>query len=182
MSAPDGYQTLDTLFDEAWRRLESGEGAARHPALATTGPAGPEVRTVVLRAASRASHMLEIHTDTAAPKVAHIKANPAASLLVWDPNASLQIRARLLVDVLTGEAAAGAWQRVPETARARYGGTEPGVQLPEPCHSDAIAMFARFAVLRAQVTELDILHLGRERHVRALFSLSDRFTGCWISP
>jgi hypothetical protein len=181
MTDPVWAQDLDALFGEVWRRLEAGEGASRLPALATLGEDGPSVRTVVLRSADRDGASLEIHTDVASAKVRDLRRTPEAALHVWDAELSLQIRLGVRVRVAEGAAAADAWSRVPEDARRRYGGTEPGAELGAPGDRREVAEPARFAVLVAQVHRIDALHLGRMQR-RALYLAADGFAGAWIAP
>jgi pyridoxine/pyridoxamine 5'-phosphate oxidase len=181
MTDPAWAREPGALLGEVWRRLEAGEGAARQPALATVGEDGPSVRTVVLRGADRARASLEMHADVASAKVRHLRRTPEASVHVWDAEASLQVRLAVRVRVVEGAAAADAWARVPEGARCRYGGTEPGARLASPLDRLEAAEAMRFAVLAARVHRIDALHLG-QTHRRALYLAADGFAGAWIAP
>lgn len=181
MNDPPWTETLAALLDEVWRRLEAGEGAARHPVLATAGDGGPEVRTVVLRAADRAVATLEIHTDAVSPKVAQLRRRPRAAILVWDAEAALQTRLHTRVSVRSGASAATVWSKVPAKARLRYGGTPPGTPIETPESAEQTGALDRFAVLRAHVYRIDVLHLGRH-HRRALYAAENGFAGRWIAP
>lgn len=174
-------ETLPALLGEVWRRIEAGEGAARHPVLATTGDGGPEVRTLVLRAADRSDGTLEMHTDAASPKVAQLRRRPRAAILIWDEDAALQTRLHARVSIRSGASAATVWGKVPADVRQRYGGTVPGKQIDTPEGAETAGDLARFAVLRAHVYRIDVLHLGHPRR-RALYSFDDGFAGRWIAP
>lgn len=176
--------TLDELHDLAWSRIEAGlsdsSAAARTPALATSGPSGPEIRTLVLRAADRAAGTLDLHVDAASPKVAQLGVDPRAALHVWDADASLQVRMRGRAEVLTGKAVEDAWEAVPEGARTNYGGTPaPGEPMPSLDAYQPGAERGRFAVLRFHADEIDALHLG-ERQFRAVFGPGGLRT--WVAP
>ena len=161
-AAPD----LAALLDLAWARIEAGvadpAAAARTPALATAGPDGPEVRTLVLRAADRGAGTLDLHADAASAKVAQLRADPRAALHVWDAGASLQIRVRGVIELLDGGEADAVWARVPEAHEPR-------------------AERARFAVLRCRADEIEALLLA-DPHRRALFRRADAFAGEWLAP
>lgn len=182
MSDPVWAGDLADFLAEAWRRLEAAEGAARHPALATSGDAGPELRTVVLRSADRSTATLEIHTDAASPKVAQLRRRARASLLVWDPAAALQIRIDARISIRSGASAGAWWDRVPRKVRQRYGGTAPGAPVAAPEDVVDAADPGRFAVLRAYADRIDLLHLGAERQRRAVYLSADGFAGCWVAP
>ena len=178
-------RALADLHEDIWQRLARGvrdrRAASRHPVLATVGRAGgAEARVLVLRGASRANATLKLHTDSASGKVAELRAEPRACLLVWDAAARLQIRLRGRVEVRPGDAAE--WRRVPEGARAAYGGTPPGAPLAAPEEVDATPDPARFTVLTARLEEIEALHLGQPHHRRARFRADEGWAGRWIAP
>ena len=155
-----GEPSLSGMLDLAWSRLEAGvrdaSAPARTPALATLGPEGPEIRTLVLRAADRGAGTLDLHADAASAKVAQLRADPRAALHLWDAGVSLQVRVRGRVSVLTGAEADEAWAAVPEAARSSYGGEPaPGRPLTSPEAREAGAERGRFAVLRLRAGALE---------------------------
>ena len=181
-----GAPSLPELLDLVWARIEAGvadaSAPARTPALATLGEGGPEIRTLVLRAADRGAGTLDLHADAASAKVAQLRADPRAALHVWDAGASLQLRLRARVEVLTGEGADAAWARVPEAARANYGGAPaPGQPLARPEALEPRAERARFAVLRCRAKEVEALLLA-DPHRRAVYARADGFAGGWVAP
>lgn len=182
----DWWLQTDTLRAQAWTLLARGvadrRAAARHPVLATVSPAGwADARTVVLRAAVAESALLTVHTDSASGKVAGLRANPHCTLLVWDAKAHLQIRIRARARITLGDPEA--WAQVPESARLVYGGTPPpGTPLDDPEDHVAGPDPARFAVIDCEAEEIDLLHLGQDRHRRARYARTDGWRGQWIAP
>lgn len=178
---------LEPLLAQVWLRLVRGVGdrhaAARHPTLVTVSLQGwPEARTVVLRAADPGAGTLEIHTDTRSAKVAALRANPRAALHVWDAGAQLQTRVEGTAEVLTGDAVAAIWARVPDPSRQSYG-TEPA---PGEPITGALDYAKRpdpgsFAVVRLTVQAFDVLHLGPQ-HRRARFTRGEGWAGQWLAP
>jgi hypothetical protein len=135
----------------------------------------------VLRSADRGAASLGLHTDGASGKVAELAADPRATLHVWDPRGRLQLRLRCVVSVRPGTDAE--WGRVPDPSRRAYGGTPPpGRPIPAPDAYDPRIERDRFTVLDARIEEIDILHLGEERHLRALFRRHDGWRGGWLAP
>ncbi len=183
------FQTLDGFLTQVLQRLTRGvadrRAPARHPTLATMGPDGPALRTVVLRAFDASAAHLDIHTDRRSQKVLHLKRDPRCEIHVWDAKADLQIRIKALASVLSGEAGAPHWQRVPEPARRVYGGCPaPGKVLATPEDHDATLDPAdQFCVLRLAMQSIDALHLGADRHRRMRSTRNTQgWDSVWIAP
>ena len=179
--------TLPTLLDQVWTRLSRGvhdrHAAARNLTLATVSPDGaPQVRTVVLRAVDRGTARLRVYTDAQSAKMADLRANPQAAVLVWDGQAHLQIRATARVQLLSAEAAAPLWAHLSDGARLSYGGTPAtGAVIADALAYHKTRDPAAFRVLELQVQEFDILHLGPQ-HRRARFARADDWVGAWCVP
>ncbi|MEL6644219.1 MAG: pyridoxamine 5'-phosphate oxidase [Pseudomonadota bacterium] len=179
------FTTLDGTLTQVWQRLGRGvadrRSPARHPVLATVGRDGAEARTVVLRGVDAAAGVLTFHTDLASGKVAEIADHPGGTVLIWDAKAQLQMRLRVHLSVRAGTAAE--WAAVPEGAQRVYGGTPaPGAPVATPEDHDPAPDPARFGVVTAEVLEIETLHLGRERHRRAVFRRAEGFQGVWLAP
>ncbi|MEM9248488.1 MAG: pyridoxamine 5'-phosphate oxidase [Pseudomonadota bacterium] len=198
MTETDHCARLADLYEDVWQRLGRGvadrRAPARHPVLATVGEARPggtrdpdqggfagEARIVVLREADKALGRLTIHTDEASGKVAEIRALPWATLLVWDVRARVQIRLRCRIGIRSGTQAE--WARVPDPSRRAYGGAPPpGTPISAPDEYVPDADPARFTVLEADIAEIELLHLGQEQHLRAVFRRTDGWRGAWLAP
>ena len=77
------FESLDGIFAQLWQGFERGvaerSAPARHPTFATVSlDQWPETRMVVLRAATRETGVLEVHTDITSGKVASLCAQPRA--------------------------------------------------------------------------------------------------------
>lgn len=178
---------LSDLYAQVWIRLVRGvrdrRAPTRHPTLATVTPDGkPQARTVVLRAADKATGSLDIHTDLQSAKVSEVRNMPFAALHVWDEAARLQMRLEATVTILTGADAAAIWGNVPEVSRQSYG------SLPAPGQPIELALGytkqpdpASFAILRLTVQTIDAVHLGPD-HRRARFDRDTGWVGTWLAP
>lgn len=178
---------LSRLYDESWLRLIRGvhdrHAPARHPTLATVTPEGrPQARTVVLRAADKATATLDIHTDLRSAKVEHLRNTPYAALHVWDATAHLQLRLEAHVTLLTGLDVTAIWESVPAVSRLSYGSTPaPGQRIAQALNYTKVADPESFVILRLAVATVDVLHLG-PNHRRAQFVRSDNWAGTWLVP
>ena len=166
-------------FNEVW----PSRSPARYPAFATAAAGGtPEVRTVVLRGASRSQSILEVHTDIATSKVVALQHSPKAAFLVWLPRVNLQIRVTTTVDIQTGSAVDEQWNRIPVASRVSYG-TEPtpGTVISDVYAYEKPSKRERFAVLICNMLSIDLVQLG-ERHRRASFRRANDWMGEWLAP
>lgn len=183
----DWFETRQGLLSRAWDLLEAAPGdigsPARTPVLATTNPEGwPEARTVVLRAADRLGPRITVYTDLQSHKVTSLRAAPRAAFHIWEPALSLQLRLQVMVTIENGNASRSAWEAMPDQQRQSYGATPPpGRVIDEALAYTRQSDRAAFAMLRAQVVFIDLVHLGQV-HRRAAYSQSDDWAGQWLSP
>lgn len=157
-----------------------------------------DARKMVLRQFDPEAWTLRFHTDTRAPKVATIEADPRMAVLFYDKDEKIQIRARGRGRVLRdGAVSETAWNASDNFARRCYLGEGPGALsdaatsgLPaefegvEPTHEQLIPARVNFAVLLIELVELDWFYLAHTGHIRAQFTLDDRgdWEGRWVSP
>ena len=171
--------SLPSLLDTVWQHILRGKAdrkhPARHPTLATIGANGPELRTLVLRRADRATATLELHTDDASPKATEIANDPRTALHIWIPKANLQIRARATAELTQGDP--DLFAQLPPDAQANYQGPIPGTPLPTEAPDTA----PRFAQITLTLTEIDALLLATP-HQRALYTRAKNWHGTWIAP
>lgn len=171
--------TLKSLLETVWEHVARGttdrHHPARHPTLATTTADGPDLRTLVLRAASRTENTLEFHTDSTSPKAHQIQQNPNVAIHIWIPTSSLQIRARATARLLPGDPTLFA--QLPDAARKNYQGPTPGAPLPaEPNQTKN-----RFIRILCHLTKIDALLLTTP-HQRGLYTAKTNWRGQWIAP
>ena len=174
--------TLTGLWADAWSLLETDHG--RLISLASSGLDGaPECRSVMLRQGERAKKRLIIHTDISSTKIAEFRADPRASLLLWDDPMQIQIRARGTVSIRSGPEVAAVWNAVPDGSRASYGVTPaPGTPIPASDAYHRAPDPAKFAVLTLEMTALDVVHLAEDFHRRALYERNRDWAGHWLAP
>lgn len=178
---------LAAFLDLGWQRLTRGvadrRAAARHPVFATVSPDGlPEARTVVLRGASRSAATVEVHTDGGSDKIASLRANPAAQLMIWDTRPKLQLRLSTRVEIAQGAEVAARWQEVPEGSRMAYGASPtPGTPIPHAHAYEKLANRDWFTVLTCHIESIELMQLV-DPHRRAVFRASDGWIGQWWVP
>jgi pyridoxamine 5'-phosphate oxidase len=157
-----------------------------------------DARGMVLREFNSEEWFLRFHTDTRAPKVAAIGADPRMAVLFYDKGSKIQIRVKGRGRILRDDPVTQtAWDNGTNFARRCYLGDGPGAQsnlptsgLPdefeghEPTDEQLIPARANFAVLKVELAELDWLYLAHTGHVRAQFTKDDGgdWQGRWVSP
>lgn len=194
---PPFHDDLALCFAEAWRLLVDGAARGRSgfhlPALATLDAAGrPRVRTVVLRAADRASGTLRFHCDRRSDKAAEIAVQGACALMAYDAEATVQIRVEGTATLHTDDAVAdAAWAGAQAMSRVCYGiDPGPGTGIAEggayalPDAEAALTLGRpHFAAVLVRAERLDFLHLDRRGHRRAGWRRDgDGWAGSWLVP
>ena len=181
-------RTPDDIRQRIWKELgrasKDRHHAWRYPVLATVGQDGAaNARTVVLRSADATGQTLCFYTDARSPKVGELGEKPHALFVFWSARLNWQLRVRVAVFIDTdGPKARALWQQVQQSAAAAdyLGLAAPGSPCPD-AHSDAAAAdgVSHFALVSANVLEMDWLELGRSGHRRARL-LAD--TWQWLTP
>lgn len=194
--------SLDELPALIWRELERGcaelEHPFRTPVFGTADEWAASLRTVVLRGVDPARRLLICHTDLRSQKVRHLRRNPQAQWLFYDPRQKIQLRASGLCTVhRSDDLARKAWEDTPLASRAHYcamfppgemisspeAAFAPGWKESSPTVEQAEAGWPNFAVIVTTVDSFDWLQLRYEGHRRAGFTWTgERLAANWIAP
>jgi hypothetical protein len=200
----DRYTQLNTVRTRVWRRLSAAAEEPGHPyrtlTFGTAQDDTPHLRTVVLRAVSRAHRRLAFHSDRRSQKVDDIRATGQIAWLGWDRETAEQVRLHGRATVHTDDAVADAmWEAQDPASLDVYAGTAaPGTPVDAPddgldeavksepvTRADVASGRPHFAVVRTVIDEIDWLHLHPEGHYRARFTYdadAEAFEGSWILP
>ena len=193
------FDQLDDVLTDLTNRLiraaRDRKSPMHTPAVITSDV---DARTMVLREFDREAWTLRFHTDTRAPKVAPIEADPRVAVLLYDKGAKIQIRVRGTAEILRDAPVTdAAWDAGSNFARRCYMGEGPGAasQTPtsglpaelegvEPSDEQLAPARANFAVLLVTLLELDWLYLAHTGHVRARFEPGPdaAWQGRWVAP
>ncbi|MGB7372122.1 pyridoxamine 5'-phosphate oxidase family protein [Erythrobacter sp.] len=192
------HHDFDTIRRDLVERLSQAatdRRSAMHVPVVVTSDIG--ARVMVLREFDRDAYTLRFHTDTRAPKVAAVEADPRMAVLFYDKEAKIQIRAKGIARIERDTPLAqSAWDAGSNFARRCYLGDGPGTASPvptsglpqelegvEPSEEDIVPARENFAILVVTIERLDWLYLAHTGHVRAVFDRSDEaWTGRWVSP
>ena len=178
---------LTAFLDLGWSVIKTGvadgTSPARYPTLSTVSADGwPEARTLAVRHADRTLMLVESHTDITSDKLRSLAQSPRIGYHFWDPATQIQIRLWTTVEVVTGDAVAPLWDRIPPNSRLSYGETpSPGTPIPTATAYVKEPDQTAFGVLRCTIQKMDVVDLNVP-HRRAHFERSDQWAGTWLAP
>ncbi len=176
------------IRQQIWKELGRASVDRHHewrtPVLATAGCDGsPNARTVVLRKVDTNHQTLCFYTDARSAKVSELTKEPKAVLAFWSGRLNWQLRVKVEISVATdGPELQALWQRVQQSASAAdYLATEaPGSERTTGFSTaQNLSGDHHFALLNAQVLQMDWLELGLGAHRRARLSAD---TWQWLIP
>lgn len=177
-------ESLHTIERSCWLELANATRDSAHPwrvmTLATTDAERADARLVVLRDADEARRQVIFYTDARSPKVAQMQARSQGTLVGWWPQQGWQLRLRVAVEVHTdGLEVSSRWARVKMSPSAQdyLAALPPGT--PVDRFQPERGSREHFAVVVAQIEEMDWLELHGEGHRRARLA-GDAST--WLTP
>jgi pyridoxamine 5'-phosphate oxidase len=190
---------LDDIYRDIWQRITRGKADRKSPFHnPVVGTADGSMRVMVLRNVNVETSTIRFHTDMRSGKIAKIGDKAPVSVLFYDAQAKVQIRASGIGRIeQSGETADSAWARSPNTSRRCYlAHTGPGTivdaptsGLPEryettiPTLEETEAGRANFAILLITLNRLEWLYLAHDGHRRAAFERDgDVWQGHWLVP
>jgi hypothetical protein len=178
-------ESLSLIESRLWHELQRASRETDHDwrtlALATAGPDRAEARLVVLRETDAAARALVFYTDSRSAKVEQIAAQPQGTLLAWSRALGWQLRLAVRLQVQTrGPEVASRWTRLKLTPAAQdyLSPLPPGSPVAERFAPER-ASRGHFAVVNAQVTQVDWLELHADGHRRARFGADG---ASWLQP
>jgi hypothetical protein len=184
---------LEYLLDDVWDILAQGVrvrfAAAHTPTLATLRNGMPTVRTVVLRAVSRASGMVFVAADRRSGKVQELGIQPACSLHIFDAGRRVQLRieahASLHVDDDIADRQWAALQAQAKAQQRRADAVAAAHGIPEVAIDDVdgLAETGRredFMAIALHVSAIEWQHIGSRGVRRARFEIGAVPRGCWL--
>ena len=176
------------IRQQIWKELGRASVDRHHewrtPVLATVGCNGsPNARTVVLRKVDAKLLTFCFYTDARSEKVSELAKEPKAVFVFWSLRLNWQLRVKAEISISTkGPELQALWQRVQQSASAGdYMATEAsGTERPTGFGTaQNLSGDHHFALLNAQVLQMDWLELGHGAHRRARLSAD---TWQWLVP
>ncbi|GAA0481946.1 flavin-binding protein [Parasphingorhabdus litoris] len=208
MSGQADQPFLDDLslsLDEAWKLLVRGsrdrKSPLHTPAVASVRRDGsPSQRIMVLREATRESRMLRFNTDRRASKVDDINDGAPIAILGYHPGAKVQLRLSGVGRIEHSSASCdAAWNEATLYGKRCYlahpapgspvdaptSGLDPEMEGRKPEGFEVAPARENFAVLLAEIDQIEWLYLAHTGHRRALFTWDEekgQWTSHWLVP
>lgn len=187
--------TPEMSLEEAWKcvknRVRESVTDAGHPfryvTLATVDKYNsPQQRIVVLRNFAKDSEFT-IYTDSRSGKVNQITENDSVSLLFYDNDKRLQLRATGSAEIIkTGEEYNRNWKNNgSKNPRSYTSVVPPGREIknPEEAYHWDLKSSLNFCLIRVRATRMEFLQLDGAEHIRAEKIIRDRGEIIrWIAP
>ena len=204
MHENDFYDDLAGALERSWRVLEEAIGdptsPVRTPVLISISTDGlAQGRTVVLRGFNRQQRQLTIYTDARSAKVAQLRAQPACTLVAYQPNPMMQLRLSTnAIGNHNNEITHEAWAVMPGPNRCNYlTDPDPGSISEQPTDGRPVInaesvptnnenkiAYSHFSVIVFTINELEWLYLPRRGHRRAQFiwDEANSLQSDWLIP
>ena len=193
--------TLPHILSQIWHLLSQGAEPSRHPfhtpVLASLDGSQPVMRTVILRDVQPEKRLLIAHSDIRSSKIKQIRQTPQVSWLFYNAESQIQLRLRGLAQIHHDDTLADEqWAatplssrrnyltvREPDTVLAEYQSNLPEfLQNREPTLAESEAGRAYFAIIAAEIAEIEWLKLAYTGHQRARFSWKNGdWFGEWLA-
>lgn len=179
--------TLADRLDEVWAILadDLAQPAPRQPiSVATNGLDGrPQLRSVVLREVRRDQGEIAFYTDARSTKVAELRRDARASVLLWRPDREVQLRLDGEAQIETGAEIVELWRSLSRAAWLNYSHEPaPGQGLAEPGGYRQRPRSDNLARIVVCLGRIDYISLARTGHRRAQFRAGNDWRGQWLSP
>lgn len=196
------YTNLASLIDHVWHQICDGVDHPGHPyhspTFGSTGPEGPNLRTVILRQADAAQRTLLFHSDCRAPKIKEIEQDARVFWHFWHPEQREQLRLRGVATLhVEDEIATQLWQSSSPQSLTLYtksqapgtpvitpqSGLPPHIQSGPVSQEDVSAGRRYFVAVQTVIHEVDVLHLRKDGNYRASFKWNnEEMMSTWIIP
>lgn len=196
-------QDFIAIYLRSVQAIDSGIRSRTHPfhlvSVASIGASGfPELRTVVLRHHDSEERDVAFHTDIRSPKVADFKMNQRVGLLMYDPEAKIQLRLKGYATVHHKDQFADKqWENTRKFSKYCYlneAGSGSQVTARQACGVDPVAAeadeerldrvaYEHFSVIKCSYFQMDYTHLAAAGHERAILQWDEKgaMTASWVA-
>ena len=154
-------------------------------------------RIVVLRKSDQSNKLLQFHSDIRSDKIKILKGNSNASMLFYDKEEKIQVRAKIKCTINhENEVTKQSWIKTGHMSRKCYlvdsgpgtesstptSGLKPELDNFEFTIEQSEEGYKNFTVIQCEIKTLEWLYLAAKGHRRARFEFSDYMKEYWLIP
>ena len=189
---PAYYENFDEIIKQVWSMFDNAindrSSPFRIPVFICGNQKEFDGRIVVLRKSDQENRLLQFHSDIRSEKISKLKSNSKASLLFYDKDEKIQVRAKVdCVINYKNEITEQSWLKTGHMSRKCYlvdngPGSESEIPtsglLPEKDNFDYTMEesekgYENFTVIQCKINSLEWLYLAAKGHRRAKFEYGD---------
>ena len=197
---PAYYENLAEIQTKYWSMLDdavTNRGSPfRIPVFMCAHQDEIDGRIVVLRKSDRGNNLLQFHTDFRSQKVDILKKNKNASLVFYDKEEKIQLRAKIICEINNKNSIAEeSWKKTQHISRRCYlTDNAPGSASERPTSGMISKLedfdytmeqsekgYENFTVIKCEIKSIEWLYLAAKGHRRALFNLENNKKN-WLVP
>ena len=189
---PAYYENFDEIIKKIWLMLDDAvtnrSSQFRIPVFICGTQNDFDGRIVVLRKSDQKNHLIQFHSDIRSDKIEKLKSNNSASLVFYDKEEKIQVRAKVECTVNhKNEITKQSWLKTAHISRKCYlVDNGPGTESDEPTSGlkpekdnfdytmeESEKGYENFTVIQCKIKSLEWLYLAAKGHRRAKFEYAN---------
>ena len=197
---PKYYDNINEIQNKYWSMLDDAvsnrSSPFRIPVFMCSNQNQIDGRIVVLRGSDRKNNLLQFHTDFRSQKVDILKKNNKASLLFYDKEEKIQLRAKVECEINNQNSTTEvSWKRTQHISRRCYLTDSPPGTVSDNPTSGMISQledfdytmeqseqgYKNFTVINCKINSIEWLYLAAKGHRRAKFDFKNN-KNSWLVP
>ena len=197
---PAYYENLEEIQKKLWSMLGyavvNRNSPFRIPVFICADQNDIDGRIVVLRKSDQNNNILQFHTDLRSQKVNILKKNKNASLVFYDKEEKIQLRAKVICEINNKNSIAEESCKITQHISRRCYLTDnaPGSVSERPTSGMISKLedfdytmeqsekgYENFTVIKCEIKSIEWLYLAAKGHRRALFDLENK-KNSWLVP
>ena len=197
---PAYYENLEEIQKKLWSLLDDAvvnrNSPFRIPVFICADQNDIDGRIVVLRKSDQNNNILQFHTDLRSQKVDILKKNKNASLVFYDKEEKIQLRAKVICEINNKNSIAEeSWKKTQHISRRCYlTDNAPGSASERPTSGMISKLedfdytmeqsekgYENFTVIKCEIKSIEWLYLAAKGHRRAIFDLENNKKN-WLVP
>ena len=197
---PAYYENFDEIIKKIWLMLDDAvtnrSSQFRIPVFICGTQNDFDGRIVVLRKSDQNNHLIQFHSDIRSDKIEKLKSNNSASLVFYDKEEKIQVRAKVECIINhKNEITKQSWSKTAHISRKCYlVDIGPGTESDEPTSGlkpekdnfdytmeESEKGYENFTVIQCKIKSFEWQYLAAKGHRRARFDLEND-KRIWLVP